>query len=155
MSISSVGGASALSQLYSAQQAQALSAVSVDTPMDSTSDASAIPASSSNSLTGTTMSNLDSQTLQALLDLTQQDPASDPSQASQTGQATGQAPGQTQGAHHHHGHHHGGGMMQAQSGSASQTSAMTAAGNGPSLTAAADTGDDTSEASLASALMNA
>jgi hypothetical protein len=147
MSISSVGPA--LSQLYSTQQAQALSAVSADTPADSTSDASAIPASNDNALTGTATSNLASQTLQALLDLTQQDPGTDPSQASQTGQAP------AQGAHHHHGHRHGGGMPQAQSGNSSQASAMTALGNDPSPTAAADTGDDSSEASLASALMNA
>jgi hypothetical protein len=149
MSISSVGGAPALSQLYSAQQAQALSAVSVDALTDSTSDASGTQANNGNALTGTTTSNLDSQTLQALLDLTQQDPGTDPSQASQTGQA----PAQAQGAHHRH--HHGGGMMQAQSGNSPQASAMTALGNAPSLTAAADTGDDSSEASLASALMNA
>jgi hypothetical protein len=151
MSISSVGPAS---QLYSAQQVQALSAAFAGAPADSTPAASAIPASGSNSLTGTTTSNLDSQTLQALLDLTQQDPANgtDPSQAGQTGQ-TDQA-GQAQSTHHHHGHHHGGGMMQAQSSDPSQLSTTTAKG-GQSLTAAVDTSDDTSEASLTSALMNA
>lgn len=148
MSISSVGPAS---QLYSAQQVQALSAAFADAPADSTPAASAIPASGSNSLTGTTTSNLDSQTLQALLDLTQQDPANgtDPSQAGQTDQT-----GHAQSAHRHHGHHHGGGMMQAQSSDPSQPSTTTANGD-QSLTAAVDTSDDTSEASLASALMNA
>ena len=133
MSISSVGGASALSQLYSAQQAQA--AVSVDTPTDSLLSASAGQGGDSNALTGTTTSNLDSQTLQALLDLTQQDPSSstDPSQASQTGQM--------QGAHHHH-HHHGG--MQAQA----PTQSSTAAASDPSQTAAGDGDTEASPASV-------
>jgi len=147
MSISSVGGASALSQLYSAQQAQALSAVSVDAPIDSTSDASAILMGNDNALTGSTSSNLASQTLQALLELTQQDPGTDPSQASQNGQA--------QGAHHRHGHHHGAGMTQAPPGGPPQPSNVTATGSDPSLTAAMEVGDENDEASLASALMNA
>jgi len=146
MSISSVGGASALSRPYSAQQAQALSAVSVDAPTDSISDAAAIQAGNGNALTGT--SKLASQTLQALLDLTQQDPSdgTDPSQASQSGQA--------QGAHHRHGHHHGGGMMQAPSGGPPQPSNATADDSGPSLTAAVGAGDENDEASLASALVS-
>lgn len=139
MSISSVGGASALSQLYSTQQAQA--AVSIDASADSMSSVFAGQTGDSNALTGTSTSNLSSQTLQALLDLTQQDPA----QASQAGQA--------QKTHHHHGHHHGG-MMQAQSSAPAQPSATTAASTDPLQTAAQDTSEDT-EASLASALMNA
>ena len=139
MSISSVGGASALSQLYSVQQAPA------DTAADSMSNASAGQTGDSNALTGTSRSNLSSQTLQALLDLTQQEPGTDPSQASQTGQA--------QETHHHHGHHHGG-MMQAQSSDPAQPSAVTAAGTDPLQTATDDTSNDT-EVSLASALMNA
>jgi hypothetical protein len=138
MSISSVGGASALSQLYSVQQAPA------DTPVDSMSNASAGQTGDNNALTGTSMSNLSSQTLQALLDLTQQDPGTDPSQASQTGQA--------QETHRRHGHH--GGMMQAQPGDPAQPSATTAASTDPLQTAADDTSADT-EASLTSALMNA
>jgi len=139
MSISSVGGASALSQLYSVQQAQALSAVSVDVPSDGTLETSASQASGGNALTGTTTSNLDSQTLQALLELTQQAPegsTSDPSQAAQTGQA--------QGAHRHH-HHHGGGMMQAQAqpGDPSQSSTAVATGG-----ATAEADDGAADASL-------
>jgi len=146
MSISSVGGASVLSQLYSTQQAQAMSSVSADAPSDCTPDGSAAQTGDSNALTGTATSNLDSQTLQALLELTQQDPessANDPSQASQTGQAKG--------AHHHH-HHHGGGMTQAQaqSGALSQPSpAATSSGS----TANADSGE--ADASLEQALMTA
>ena len=88
MTVAAVGGASSLSQLYNAQQAQALSAVTVDSPAASTPDGSTTTSNtdSSNSLTGLTTSNLDSQTLQALLDLTQTDPSnpsSDPSQAGQ------------------------------------------------------------------------
>jgi hypothetical protein len=148
MNISSVGP----SQLYSAQQVQTLSAVSADDPADSISNASASLASNGNSLTGTTTSNLDSQTLQALLELTQQDPGSSPSQADQTGQAQNS---QVEGAPRHHGHHHGGGMMQAQSGDPSLPSTTAAAGSDPSLTASVDASDETDEASLASALMNA
>ena len=148
MNISSVGP----SQLYSAQQVQTLSAVSADDPADSISNASASLASNGNSLTGTTTSNLDSQTLQALLELTQQDPGSSPSQADQTGQAQNS---QFEGAPRHHGHHHGGGMMQAQSGDPSLPSTTAAAGSDPSLTASVDASDETDEASLASALMNA
>jgi len=59
------------------------------------------------------------------LDLTQQDPGTDPSQASQTGRA--------QGAHHHH-HHHGGGMMRAQSDGPGSSNATTV-GSEPSLAA--------------------
>ena len=109
MTVAAVGGASSLSQLYNAQQAQALSAVTVDSPAASTPDGSTTTSNtdSSNSLTGLTTSNLDSQTLQALLDLTQTDPSNPSSDPSQAGQTTGQT-GQAQGAHHHH-HHHGGG----------------------------------------------
>jgi hypothetical protein len=87
-----------------------------------------------------------------LLELTQQDPGSSPSQADQTGQAQNS---QVEGAPRHHGHHHGGGMMQAQSGDPSLPSTTAAAGSDPSLTASVDASDETDEASLASALMNA
>jgi len=96
-----------------------------DAPADDPSGASALQADNDNALTGSATSNLSSQTLQALLDLTQQDPGTDPSQASQTGPA--------QGAHHHH-HHHGGGMMRAQSDGPGASTAA-AAGNTPSLAA--------------------
>ena len=94
MTTSPVGGAaqSSLSQLYSAGQAQAASAVSVDVSADTSVFASIAGASASNSLTGTASSTLDSQTMQALLELTQQDPAATAPSGSQTGQ-TGQ-PGQ-------------------------------------------------------------
>jgi hypothetical protein len=138
MTISSVGGAaqSYLSQLYSAQQAQAASAVSVDVPAADSAfmPASTVGASGSNSLTGTSSSNLDSQTLQALLDLTQQDPAAPSQQSGQTSQASG--------AHHHGRHHHGGGEATAPT-PASSTSATT--------TASAGTADATTEASDADA----
>ena len=153
MTTSPVGGAaqSALSQLYSAGQAQAASAVSVDVPADTGGFAPSTAASGSNSLTGTSSSNLDSQTLQALLELTQQDPsATDPS-ASQAGQ-----PGQAQGAHHHHHHHGGGGAMptteasSAASPAAAGTSTSTA---NPFADATADAQD--ADASLESALLAA
>jgi hypothetical protein len=140
MTISSVGGTAAqtaLSQIYGAQQAQAAAAVSVDSP-------SATPASANN-LTGSTVASLDSQTLQALLGLTQEDPA-DPS--AQPGTAS-QTPGQTQGAHRHH-HHHGGGMQMPQD---TTSSAVSVAGD-PTASTIADSQDST-DASLESALMAA
>ena len=129
MTISPAGGTaqSYLSQLYSTQQAQAVSAVSPDVPAGTST--STTDASASNSLTGTGTSNLDSQTLQALLDLTQQDPTQS-GQASQSGQA--------QGAHHHH-HHHGGGAQPA-------TASSTSAPAGPTATAAAGTDGVTADA---------
>ena len=133
MSISSVGPA--LSQLYSTQQAQALSAVSVDVPAGNTPDASAAQAGDDNALTGTTTSNLDSQTLQALLELTQQDPASPAEDSPQTGQARG--------AHHHH-HHHGGGTTQAQAQSGEPPSSAPAVTSGSTV----DAGRRTADASL-------
>ncbi len=85
-------------------------------------------ASGANSLTGSTTASLDSQTLQALLGLTQQDPAnsSDPAQSGATGQT-----GQTQGMHHHHHDHHGGGGMQAQSTDPSASSSSSSATAAP------------------------
>jgi hypothetical protein len=119
MSIGSIGGTSTLNQAYLSQQAQAVLAQSFDpqTAASTSAVASGSTDASSNALTGTGAATLDSQTLQALMDLTQQDPSADPSttgaagQSSQTGQ-TDQT-GQAQGTHHHH-HHHGGGTMQAQ-----------------------------------------
>ena len=144
MTTSSVGGTaqSYLSQLYSAQQAQAASAVSVDIPAADSAFAPAptTDASGSNSLTGASSSNLDSQTLQALLDLTQQDPTA-PSQ--QSGQA-----GQTSGAHHHGHHHHGGGDPTQASSASTTTTASTGATD--ATTDAAD-----ADASLEEALLTA
>jgi hypothetical protein len=143
MTISSVGGTaqSYLSQLFSAQQVQAASAVSVDAPADASTGTSAAPAS--NSLTGTGSSTLDSQTLQALLDLTQQ---ADPSQ--QTGQT-----GQAQGTHHRH-HHHGGGGM-----SSNVSSTTTTASASDTLASAAANGvasdAENTDTSLESALLAA
>ena len=139
MSIDPVG----LSQLYSTPQAQALSAVSADAPMDPPSGDSTPPAAAgSNALTGTATSNLDSQTLQALLDLTQQDSGDTP-QTNMTGQ-----PGQTGQVQHRHHHHRGG---QAPPSDSSQTASTAAA----SPATASGIESDTAEASLTSALLNA
>ena len=96
MTISSVGGAaqSYLSQLFSTQKTQTSSSVPVDPATDDGTDTSAADASTSNSLTDSAAS-LNSQTMQALLDLTQQDRIDASQQASKK-------------AHHHH---HGGGSM--------------------------------------------
>lgn len=127
MSIGAIGGVSTLNQLYTVQQEQAVQAASLDvqTVIGSPDAASGSTDSSANALTGVGASTLDSQTLQALMDLTQEDPTadSDPSQAGATGQATDQ-PG---GAHHHH-HHHGGGMGQAQATDASAPASTDAFG---------------------------
>ena len=74
MTISSVGGAaqSYLSQIFSTQKTQTASSVSTDPATDDGTDLSAADASASNNLTGGAAS-LNSQTMQALLDLTQQD----------------------------------------------------------------------------------
>jgi hypothetical protein len=149
MTISPVGGAaqSYLSQLYSTQQTQAASAVSVDAAAANSvfSSASTLDASAGNSLSGTSSSTLDSQTLQALLDLTQQDPTgTDPSQqGGQTGQATG--------AHHHH-HHHGSG---AASSTQTPSSPATTTTGAASPSAAATTEEQDADASLESALLTA
>ena len=140
MSIDSVG----LSQLYSTQQAQALSAVSADVPMDPPSGDSTPPAAGSNALTGTATSNLDSQTLQALLDLTQQDSGDTP-QTNKTGQ-----PGQTGQVQHRHHHHRGG---QTPPSDPSQTASTAADGGSPATASGIES--DTAEASLTSALLNA
>lgn len=145
MSIDPVG----LSQLYSTQQAQALSAVSADAPMDPPSGDSTPPAAAgSNALTGTATSNLDSQTLQALLDLTQQDSGDTP-QTNKTGQP-GQT-GQTGQVQHRH-HHHGGGMRAPSAPTDPSQTASTAAA---SPATASGIESDTAEASLTSALLNA
>jgi hypothetical protein len=138
MTISPAGGTaqSYLSQLYSTQQAQAVSAVSPDVP--AATGAPTTDASAGNSLTGTASSTLDSQTLQALLELTQQDPTGPSQQNAQTGQA--------QGAHHHR-HHHGGAAPPA---AATSTPATTAPDN---ATATADAED--ADSSLESALLTA
>lgn len=150
MSIGTIGGSSALNQLYASQQAQAVQAVSLDaqsmvgTPDSTSGDAS------SNALTGVSTSTLDSQTLQALMDLTQQDPSSsDPSGTSSTGQ-----PGQSQGAHHHHHHHGGGGAMQAPGtdpSTASSTSSASTASATDAFGVAVD-GADSADGSLEDAL---
>ncbi|HEX4635558.1 MAG TPA: hypothetical protein VH189_05215, partial [Rhizomicrobium sp.] len=94
-------------------------------------------------------SNLDSRTLQALLELTQQDP-NDPTQTGQAGQ-TGQTAGQPQGAHHHH--HHGGGMMQAQSQPGDPSQSATASAT-TGLSPATDASGGDVDASLEQALLN-
>jgi hypothetical protein len=155
MTISSVGGASqtALSQLYAAQQAQAASAVSVDVPVEDGTDTSA--PSTANNLTGSTTASLDSQTLQALLGQ-QEDPA-DPSQSAQSsGQSSSQSSGQAQGAKPHHHHHHGGGGMPPASASSTGTSSnpLTATASDPTASAVSDS-EDSTDASLESALLAA
>ena len=144
MTIDSVGGTaqSYLSQFYSTQQAQAASAVSVDSPLDAggAADTSAAGASASNSLTGTATSPLDSQTLQALMDLTQQ---TDPSQQS----------GQTGQAHRHH-HHHGGGAAPPST-DTSSASATTASASASDPAAIMSTDAEDADASLESALLMA
>lgn len=103
MSITSISGAasSLLSQITNSQQTQAASAVSMDEP-DADTDMQGTDTGSSatgNSLTGTMGASLDNQTLQALLNLTQQDPTQDASGTTAQGTQAGQ--------HHHH--HHGAG----------------------------------------------
>jgi len=138
MTISPVGSTqqSYVSQLASTQAAQAASAVSVDSPLNGADDTST---TTSNSLTGTTGSNLDSNTLQALLDLTQQDPSQQTGSASQSGQA---------GKAHHH-HHHGGGMQPPSAPASTPTSSDLG-----QTTAAGDT-EDSTDASLETALLTA
>ena len=149
MSIGSIGSTSALNQAYLSQQAQAVLAQSFDpqTAASSSAAASGSTDASSNALTGTGAAPLDSQTLQALMDLTQQDPSADPSGTDATGQ-TGQT-GQTQGAHHHH-HHHGGGAMQAQGADPSASTTTTASST--DAFGVPTTGTDDSEDLLAEAL---
>jgi hypothetical protein len=87
-----------LSQTWATQQASAAAAVEADSDDDafgvSASGASGTP---STGLTGSATGTLDSQTMQALLDLVQTDPSD---------QGTSQGQTQATGAHHHH--HHGG-----------------------------------------------
>jgi hypothetical protein len=146
MSIASVGGgASSLSQLLAAQQAQSLSATSADLYPSGGTDTSEPDVSTSNALTGTSQSSLDSQTLQALMNLTQQDPASsDPTQTSQSSKSN-------QVGHHHH--HRGGGVQQPSNPSASTTASTTSSAD-PTAVAGTDTDSDTIEASLTSALLS-
>ena len=148
MSIGSIGDTSALNQAYLTQQAQAVLAQSFD-PQTAASPSTAASGStdpSSNALTGTGAATLDSQTLQALMDLTQQDPSTDPSGTGSTGQ-TGQT-GQTQGTHHHH--HHGGGGMQAQG--TDPSASPTATDTSSDAFGVPATGTDDSEDPLAAAL---
>jgi hypothetical protein len=148
MSIGSIGGTSALDQAYLSQQAQAVLAQSFDpqTAASSPAAASGSTDANSNALTGTGAATLDSQTLQALMDLTQQDPSADPSSTGATGQSS--QTGQTQGAHHHH--HHGGGTMQAQGTDPSASPTATASSTDAFGVPATDT--DGSEDPLAAAL---
>jgi hypothetical protein len=136
------------------QQAQAAAATSSDALPQSTSDnPTNNTASGSNILTGSTIASLDSQTLQALIDLTQQD-----SSGNDDSDGVGSAGqnGQTQGVPHHHHHHHGGGGAQyadpssQDSGASNTTSSTDAFG-----VAAAGSTDDTSNASLEAALLSA
>lgn len=99
MSITAIGGPGYASQLYAPQQAQAASAAGAIDPM--TDDDPASPDDAATSLTGSTTASLNSQTLQALLDLTQQDP-------------TAQSAGTGQVQHHRHHHHQGTGQAPSQ-----------------------------------------
>ena len=103
MSISSISQ-QAPPQL-TAQQALAAAAVSDDfVADDSVQSGAATPANAGNAiLTGSTGGALSSQTLQALLDLTQNDPADQ--QSTQQSTDNGQV-------HHRHHHHSGGGLPQ-------------------------------------------
>jgi hypothetical protein len=152
MSIGSIGGNSALNQAYLSQQAQAVLAQSFDpqTAASSSAAASGGADAGTNALTGIGTSALDSQTLQALMDITQQDPAdgSDPSST-----ATGQS-GQAQGAHHHH-HHHGGGTMQAQGTDPSTSSTATDTASSTDAFGVPATDTDSSQDPLAAALAQA
>lgn len=146
MTISSLDAVqSYTSQLFSSQQAQTVTDPFLPDPSASgTGRATASDnAAASNSLTGTGTASLDSQTLGALLGLTQQDPT-DPSQ--QGGQAT-----QVQGAHHHHHHHGGGGTQAPSSASASMTTSTTDPTAATDTTAEADDVDASLEAALVSA----
>jgi hypothetical protein len=153
MSIASVGGASSLSQLLAAQQAQAqsLSAMSADLSVAGGTDTSVPDASTSNALTGTSQSSLDSQTLQTLMNLTQQDPpSSDPTLASQSSQSS--QSNQVEQGHQHHHHHVGGGVQQTNNPSASTASTTNTAD--ATTAAVTNTSSDTIEASLASTLLS-
>jgi hypothetical protein len=118
-----------------------------DAPAPEGCDPSAAGSTTSNGLTGTTGSNLDSQTLQALMDLTQQDPSQQASSSTQSGQAQAAH-------HHHHGHHHGGGGMQASSTTAPATTASPSSASDPTASAISESQDST-DASLESALLAA
>jgi hypothetical protein len=140
MTISSIAAQTSLSALYAASQTSAASqAGAMAIPGDDDADELAAAGSG---MTGSTTASLDSQTLQALLGLTQE---SDPAQGAQ-----GQ-PGAS-GVHHHH-HHHGGGQAQqppTASTSATATTSTASATADPSI-AESDMADE-SQDSLASAL---
>jgi hypothetical protein len=133
MTISSVGGTaqSYLSQLCAAQQVQ--SASPEDIQPQSGAASAATDSGASNSLTGTATSNLDSQTLQALLNLTQEDESEPLQQTDTSGQS-----GQAQGAHRRHHHHHGGsaGSSSASSGATASTGDSVAGTTGDSQASA-------------------
>ena len=101
MNISSISNQNTLSQMLAAQQASSVAGISSDdTGEDAfeTAPSGSASGASGNALTGSATGTLESQTLQALLNLTQTDPSDDSN-------------AQTQGAkgiiRHHH---HGGGM---------------------------------------------
>jgi len=155
MSIGSIGTTASLSQLYAVGQPQACPAMSVNVLAQSTPDTSTTGVSCSNALTGSTTASLDSQTLQGLMGLTQQDPSgsSDPGQAGATSQS-----GQTsQGVHHQH-HHHGG-WMQAHP----PTDPSSSSSNAPGIASNTDvfgvtdtdSSGDSINASLTTALLSA
>ena len=105
MNTASVSNQAALSQMLAAQQASASAAISSDTSDDDAFEGAvsgASPGAACTGLTGSTTGTLDSQTLQALLGLTQTDP---PNGGTSQTQAQG-----TQAPPHHHHRHHGGGM---------------------------------------------
>lgn len=147
MTIGSVGGSASLNPFYQAQAAQAVSldAQAFDMQTEAGPEDATASAASSNLLTGTGMPTLDTQTLQALLDLSQQDGASG-SDASQAG-----AGGRTGSAHHHH-HHHGAGMGQSQaSDPASSATALEDASSTDAFGVPASNADN-NQNSLAAAL---
>jgi hypothetical protein len=151
MSIGSIGGAASLNPLYAASQAQACQAM----PVDGTTGAAA---SGSNALTGSTTASLDSQTLQALLGLTQQDTSSSNQDQGGTASQTDQTQGAT--PHHHHHHHHGDGGAQSSTDSSSSSSSSPATQGLASNTDAfgvadADSSDGSTDSSLTSALLSA
>jgi hypothetical protein len=145
MNVSSVSQQAYAMPQVTAQQLNAAVAVSDDSFDDSAAETSAASptSSASTSMSGSTTATLSSQTLQALFNLTQNDPSSQ--QAAQGTQAS-------QGAQPRHHHHHGGGggtqQASAQSTATQTTSDPTASiAELDSSTASSDDSD-----SLATAL---
>jgi hypothetical protein len=139
MNISSV---SQPAQQLTAQQAIAAAAVTDDFFEDAGSQTGAASAtgSTSTAATGSSTSVLSNQTLQALLDLTQSDPADQQNSATQGAQGT----------HHHH-HHGGGGAQQPSTTSSTATTSDPTASIAELDSGSGSTTGDASD-SLATAL---